>query len=209
MNKVLCIYPEDPTTSFLEPVYALCLQYGAIGLKGDPTEDDDYFDCLSALSGETDTIIFLGHGSSSVLYGINFNQLFCAENKNVDILRQKRLILFACHSCGFIKYYGLTTALGFGEIPTSDYDVKNGNLHGLLIKKLTRSDIEYIKNAIVKIWRKSLEETKMRDLHRFYRSFSYNTICAIVRCLKGRECPNFRLIANVLYYLKYDMLFIK
>lgn len=206
MSKILCIYPQDKTTSFLEPVYyELCQRFGAEGLKGDPTEDDDYLERLANLVQEAETIVFLGHGSSGVLYGINFNMLICEENGNIDLLRHKHLILFACHSSDFIKRQGLTEALGFGEIPTSDYDVENGKLHGLPIKDLKDSDVEYIKAAIVRIWKNSLAEVDVTDISCFHQTFSYHTVKEIVRCLVNRESCNFRLIADVLYYLKMDM----
>jgi hypothetical protein len=206
MSRILCIYPQDQTTVFFDPVYEeLCQQYGATGLKGDPTEDDDYLERLSDLVQEAETIVFLGHGSSSVLYGINFNMLICEENGNIDLLKHKHLILFACHSRDFIKRQRLTRALGFGEIPTSDYDVENGKLHGLPIRDLNDSDVEYIKAAIVKIWKNSLAEVNVTDHQRFHQAFSYYTTRELVRCLINRESHDFRLIADVLYYLKTDM----
>lgn len=206
MSNILCIYPKDQTTSFLEPVYdQLCQQLGAVGLKGDPTEDDDYLERLANLAHEAETIVFLGHGSSGVLYGINFNQLICAENGNINLLRHKHLIIFACHSSDFIKRQGLTNALGFGEIPTSDYDVANGKLHDLPIKDLKNSDVNYIKAAIVRIWKNSLAEVDLTEHNRFHHAFSYHTVKEIVKCLVKRESNNSRLIADVLYYLKMDM----
>ena len=170
MSKILCIYPQDQTTAFLEPVFdELCQRFGALGLKGDPTEDDDYLERLANLAQESETIVFLGHGSSVVLYGINFNMLICEENGNIDWLKHKHLILFACHSRDFIKRQGLTSALGFGEIPTSDYDVANSKLHGLPIEDLNDSDVEYIKAAIVRIWKNSLMESKITDSLRFHQ----------------------------------------
>lgn len=209
MSKILCIFPQDQTTSFLEPIYdELCQRYNTVGLRGDPTEDDDYLERLAELAQEAETIVFLGHGSSRALYGINFNMLICEENGNIDLLRHKQLILFSCHSLDFIKRQGLTSALGFGEIPTSDYDVANGKLHGLSIKDLNESDVEYIKAAIVRIWKNSLAEVNITDCNHFYQEFSFQTIKEIVRCLTTCESRNFRLIADVLYYLKTDMVFI-
>lgn len=209
MSKILCIFPQDQTTSFLEPIYdELCQRYDATGLMGDPAEDDDYLEKLAELAQEAETIVFLGHGSSGVLYGINFNMLICKENGNIDLLRHKHLILFACHSLDFIKRHGLISALGFGEIPTSDYDIANGKLHGLSIKDLNSSDVEYIKTAIVRIWKNSLAEANITDRNCFHQAFSFQTIKEIVKCLTTCESRNFRLIADVLYYLKTDMVFI-
>ena len=204
MSKVLCIYPKDKTTEFLEPLFDdICKRFSAVPLLGDPQDDDDYLDKLEELAGNSDTIVFLGHGSSGVLYGVNFNELI--YDYNVDMLRGKNLVLFACNSVGFIQKFGLPHALGFGIVPTSDYDAETGKLHSLNLKVLTLPDITYIQQAIVRIWQKTLAEVDLSDVRRFYAVFSYYTNVEIVSCLKNRSHQNFRLIADILYYLKDDM----
>ena len=204
MSKVLCIFPKDSTTEFLEPLFEeLCKKYDATPLLGDPQDDDDYLDKLADLVEQSDTIIFLGHGSSEVLYGVNFNELIQAYN--VDMFRGKRLLLFACNSVGFIKKYKLTQALGFGIVPTSDYDAENVKLHSLPLKNLTILDIGYIQKAIVRIWNRTLAEADFLDVRSLYKVFSYYTNVEIVECLKKHEQQNFRLIADILFYLKNDM----
>lgn len=204
MSKVLCIYPKDKTTEFLEPLFDdICKRCSAVPLLGDPQDDDDYLDKLEELAGKSETIVFLGHGSSGVLYGVNFNELI--YDYNVDMLRGKNLVLFACNSVGFIHKFGLTHALGFGIVPTSDYDAETGKLHSLNLKVLTLPDITYIQQAIVRIWQKTLAEADLSDVRRFYAVFSYYTNVEIVSCLKNCSHQNFRLIADILYYLKDDM----
>lgn len=204
MSKILCIFPKDSTTEFLEPLFEeLCKKYDATPLLGDPQDDDDYLDKLAELAEQSDTIIFLGHGSSKVLYGVNFNELILAYN--VDLFRGKNVIIFACNSVGFIDTYKLIHALGFGQVPTSDYDAENGKLHSLPLKNLTIPDIDYIQKAIVKIWIRTLAEADILDVRSFYKVFSYYTNVEIVDCLKKHEQQNFRLIADILYYLKEDM----
>lgn len=204
MNKVLCIYPKDRTTEFLEPLFEeLCNRYSATPLLGDPQDDDDYLEKLEAQAAESDTIIFLGHGSSDVLYGVNFNELILADN--VGVLRGCNLFIFACNSIGFIHKHNLTHALGFGLVPTSDYDAENGKLHSLPLKNLTIPDIDYIQKAIVRIWIRTLAEADILDVRSFYNVFSYYTNVEIVDCLKKCDQQNCRLIADILYYLKTDM----
>lgn len=204
MIKVLCIYPKDRTTEFLEPLFEeICNRYSATPLLGDPQDDDDYLDKLASLAAESDTIIFLGHGSSDILYGVNFNELILADN--VDMLRGSNLLIFACNSIGFIHKQNLTHALGFGVVPTSDYDAETGKLHSLPLKNLTSTDIEFLQNSIVRIWLRALSEAEITDVRSFYKAFSYYTNVEIVDCLKKHEQQNFRLIADILYYLKTDM----
>ncbi|MBR5038420.1 MAG: hypothetical protein IKX65_06830 [Prevotella sp.] len=208
MNKILCIYPKDSTTGFLEPLFEdICKRYSATPLLGDPQDDDDYLDKLYELAGQSDTIVFLGHGTSDVLYGVKFNELIHAYN--VDFLRGKNLVLFACNSVGFIKKHKLIHALGFGIVPTSDYDAETGKLHSLPLKQLISLDIDYIQQAIVRIWQKTLVEADISDVRRFYSVFSYHINAEIVCCLKEKKQKNFRLIADILYYLKDDMDYIE
>jgi hypothetical protein len=207
MNNVLCIFPKDSTIEFLEPLFIrICDKYSASYLIGDPQDDDDYLDKLIELSARCDTIIFLGHGSSEVLYGVNFNELI--HKDNVNILRGKKLVLFACNSVEFIRNNKLTNAIGFGVVPTSDYDIQVGHLHSLTLKDLLVTDLDYIKNTIVRIWLETISETDISDVNHFYSVFSYNTTVEIVKCLTKREPTNFRLISDILYYLKTDMNYI-
>lgn len=210
-NKVLCIYPKDESTEFLTPLYeALCEKYSAEGLMGDPTDDDDYFDKLEEECRKAEVIVFLGHGSSKDLYGINLNPIICKENDNTDLLKGKKLILFACRSAEFIKEYQLKDAWGFGLVPTSLDDARNGKLHKLPISELESVDLKYFKDAINRIWLNSLKNADVFDIHNFYKEFSFYTNVEIVKCLREQQLlPNYRLIADMLYYLKEDMDYIE
>ena len=146
MNNILCIYPKDTTTEFLSPVYKEIISiYSANGLLGDPTEDDDYLEKLYLAANQADSIIFIGHGSSRSLYGINFNEIICEENENIEILRGKRIILFACKSIDFIRHFKFNNAIGFGLMPTSVFDTQPGKIfHNLPIGELSVEDLGYI-----------------------------------------------------------------
>lgn len=208
MNNVLCIFPKDCTTEFLNPVYEdIVSVYSAIGLLGDPTVDDDYLEKLNLEISHADSIIFIGHGSSRALYGINFNEIICEENGNIDMFKGKRIILFSCKSIDFIKHFKLNKAIGFGLVPTSLIDTQSGkNFHNLSIRDLSADDLGFIQDCIVRIWKNSLRESDMFDVHKFYNSFSFYTNVEIVNCLLNhKSAQNYRLIADVLYYLKDDM----
>ena len=59
MSKILCIFPKDSTTEFLDPLFEeLCKKYDATPLLGDPQDDDDYLDKLAEQAEQSDTIIF-------------------------------------------------------------------------------------------------------------------------------------------------------
>lgn len=208
MNNVLCIFPKDCTTEFLSPVYkSIVSAYSATGLLGDPTVDDDYLEKLDSEASQADSIIFIGHGSSRALYGINFNEIICEENENIEIFRGKRIILFACKSIDFIRHFKFNNAIGFGLMPTSTFDIQPGkSFHNLPIGELSVEDLDYIRCCIVRIWQNSLSESDIFDVRKFYNSFSFHTNVEIVNCLLNHKSfPNYRLIADVLYYLKEDM----
>ena len=122
MNNVLCIFPKDCTTEFLNPVYEEIISiYTAKGLLGDPTEDDEYLEKLSSEASRADSIVFLGHGSSKSLYGLNFNEIICEENENIDIFRGKRIILFACKSIDFIRHFNFFSHIVDGIAQLTDF----------------------------------------------------------------------------------------
>lgn len=212
MNNVLCIFPKDCTTEFLSPVYETIVStYFATGLLGDPTVDDDYLEKLCLEASQADSIIFIGHGSSRALYGINFNEIICEGNGNIDIFSGKRIILFSCKSIDFIKHFKLNNAIGFGLVPTSLIDTQSGkNFHNLSIGDLSVEDLAFIQECIVRIWQNSLKESDLFDVHKFYNAFSFYTNSEIVNCLLNhKSTPNYRLIADVLYYLKEDMDYVR
>jgi len=207
MSKVLCIYPKDDSTAFLQPLCeAICAKYNAICLSGDPTEEDDYLDKLENLLSQVDVVFFLGHGCSHTLYGINLNPIICLENNNIHLLENKALVLYSCRSVEFIETNKLSSAWGFGFIPTSLDDAHTGQLHKLEIKKLEKKDIEYFQDVLINIWLKTLNRIDVLDVRKFYKEFSYNTNVEIVKCLtKHKNLPHYRMVADMLYYLKEDM----
>lgn len=211
MSKVLCIYPKDDSTAFLQPLFeAICTKYNAVGLLGDASVDDDYLEKLEQLASRAEIIFFLGHGCSHTLYGLNLNPTICKDNGNIHLLEHKTLILYACRSIEFLQMYNLKPAWGFGFIPTSLDDAQGGQLHHLEIKKLEKVDITYFQNALIRIWLKTLDEVDVLDVRNFYHTFSYNTNVEIVNCLtKHQKLPHFRIIADMLYYLKEDMNYIE
>ena len=140
MNKILCIYPKDTTTEFLRPVYdAVCAKPHVVGLELDTIEDDDFLEKLSNHLKDAGIVFFLGHGSSTCLYGTNLNPLIEDKMENIEDLRNKSLILFACRSTEFIKNYHFQDSLGFGFIPTSLDDARDGVLHGVNLRNIDSS----------------------------------------------------------------------
>lgn len=207
MNKILCIYPKDDTTEFLRPVYnAICAKPHVTGWELDTIEDDDFLEKLSDYLADAGVVFFLGHGSSTCLYGTNLNPLIEDKMGNIEGLRNKSLILFACKSAEFIKNYHFQDSLGFGFIPTSLDDARDGVLHSVNLKNIDSSCLGMFRQAIVRIWHRTLAEVSLEKLATISNVFSFYTNCEIINTLLySKESPDYRILADMLYYLKEDM----
>lgn len=207
MNRVLCIYPNDPTTEFLRPVYNdICEKPNVVGLELDTIEDDFFLDKLSRHLAEADIVYFIGHGSSTCLYGTNLNPLIDDKMGNLCELQNKSLVLFACRSSEFISNHQFQDSLGFGFIPTSLDDVRDGVLHNLKLKDIDSSAIYMFQQSIVHIWQRTLREVPLEQLLDISNVFSFYTNCEIVETLSHcKTCPDYKTVADMLYYLKEDM----
>lgn len=207
MNRILCIFPKDATTEFLRPVYnAICALPNVRGLELDTINDDDFLESLSSSLLDADIVIFLGHGSSSCLYGTNLNPLIDVGMGNIEELRGKSMIIFACKSADFIKKYHFQESIGFGFIPTSLDDARDGVLHNMNLKKLDPEGLEMFRQSIIRIWQSTLKELSFEQFELIPDIFSFYTNCEIVETLiHHKDYPYYRIVADMLYYLKDDM----
>ena len=207
MNKILCIYPKDTTTEFLRPVYdAICAKPHVVGLELDTIEDDDFLEKLSDHLADAGIVFFLGHGSSTCLYGTDLNPLIEDKMGNIEDFRNKSLILFACRSAEFVKNYHFQDSLGFGFIPTSLDDVRGGTLHCVNLKNLDSSCLGIFQQSIVRVWVRTLREVSLEKLTTIANVFSFYINCEIVdMLLHSKKSPYYRILADMLYYLKEDM----
>lgn len=212
MKKTLCLFPKDCTTEFLRPIYEeLCTRESVIGFDNDAIDDDYYFENLESLLKETDAMIFLGHGTSRILYGTRFNPIIDDKSGNLDYLRGRKLLLFSCKSVDYIHHYNLNNAVGFGFIPTSKDDAHEGaKLHNLDISCLDNISLHLFRKSIVNIWLRTLKCTEWENIYTFISKFSFFTDIEIVNVLRNhKDKAHFRLVADMLYYLKTDIVYIK
>jgi len=100
--KYLVIHVEDPSTRFLEAVYA-SLPTGSVTLINQQTTPDS----LNALIMQHDRVIMLGHGYTTGLFSLD-NPPYIISQANVSALRQKRDSVFIwCYASDFVREYGL------------------------------------------------------------------------------------------------------
>lgn len=204
----ICLYPTDSTTEFLRPVFErICALPDVEPFEGDSIEDDCFLDNLYMALEKAESVVFLGHGSTRCLYGTSLNPLIDDKSGNLDLLRNKKLVLFSCRSKDFIKEYNLHNGLGFGFIPTTLDDARDGRtLHKLDITILESLDLEAFKDSIIRIWIRALSEHDFSNMSKFQKSFEFYTNVEIADVLTTKhELPNYRLVADMLYYLFKDM----
>lgn len=207
MKKIVCIYPEDQTTDFLLPLYQhICENMHALGIHTDTTEEDDSLDKIYQEIKDAEIVIFLGHGTSKMLYGSGCaNVVF--EESNCHLLNDKKLFLLACNSDQFIRNHKLTNAIGFGFLPTSLDDVRQTQtLHGIWIENLDKNDVDCFNTSLVQSFVSTVSDETLSDVHLFKERLKFNISKEIVQCLIKKETPNFRTVADELYYVFKDMI---
>ena len=122
--KTLVIHPEDRSTDFLRPIYT------NIKRKMVLTKNVSRSKLLSAIRSH-DTIIMLGHGSSSGLFnvsGIGKGIMVVGESL-VEELRGKQLIAIWCNADQFIERHQLT-ALYSGMFISEVSEARYCNVQG-------------------------------------------------------------------------------
>ena len=209
MSKIVCIYPQDDTTDFLRPLCDhICTTFKAEEVDYDTSGGNSQIEIIHNNIKDAKTIFFLGHGESTCLYAsiINGTKLF--NKDNISLLKDKQLFLLACNSDQFINTYKLSEAIGFGFLPTSLRDARRvRKLHSMRIEHLKENDIDSYNTALVNALISTLSEATMEDPRLFAERLKFSTCEKIVNILLQKETPNYRLVADELYYFYKDVIF--
>ena len=206
MNKIVCIYPHDDTTDFLRPLCDhICSTFKAEEVGYDISGNDNQIEIIYNKVKDAKTIFFLGHGTSTSLYA-KLNEVILINQTNISLLQNKQLFLLACNSDQFINTYKLSEAIGFGFLPTSLYDARHvKKLHSMRIEHLKENDIGSYNTALVNALICTLSEATMADTHLFAERLKFSTCEEMVKILLQRGTPNYRLVADELYYFYKDL----
>ncbi|MBQ4407570.1 MAG: hypothetical protein II852_11275 [Bacteroidales bacterium] len=207
MKKTVCIYPEDQTTAFLQPVYQhICTNLNAVGFNSDTTDEDDSLEKIYDEIKDAGFVIFLGHGTSKELYGSRFdNIVFNATN--INILHNKKVLLVACKSEQFIQKFKLKNAIGFGNMPTSLDDARTFEfIHEISIRNFTSKEINIYKEALIRILIYAISDEAINDFHLFKERLKFLTHKEIVECLLHKESNYYRELTDIIYYIYKDMI---
>ena len=210
MNKVLCIFPQEQTTFFLQPVYDMLVRMGAEGFNFNTVESDE--DLQSILYDQIENsglVIAFCHGNSECLFGTQgeegFNGNELLSGGDLFRLKDKKLVLFSCNSAELAKKNKYVSSVVFGLIPSTIYETQNAEFHKLPMKELDKRDIEVIQQSLVRVWLRTLKRVGLEDLRQFCDTFSFFLNVEIVDILIDRHANHYRTIADVLFYIKNDM----
>lgn len=122
LMKTLIIHPEDPTTTFLDPIYADIPNQTLV--QGNCSKKE-----VLSLIQEHDRILMMGHGCSAGLlamgkFKIEFGDMwwpYVVDDEAVELLRTKKENLFIwCHADSFLGYHkglpGFYTGMFISEV---------------------------------------------------------------------------------------------
>ena len=207
MNKAVCIYPEDCTTDFLRPLCNhICASFDAVEVGYDISGNDDPLEAIFNEIKEAQTIFFLGHGMSTCLYASIVDNVKLIDENNISLLAGKRLFLLACDSNQLIDKYKIANSIGFGFLPTSLDDARSPRIfHNIPKDNLKSEDVAVYKIGLVNILINTLSKETLADFYLLKRRLLFNTSLEIVDCLINKKCPNYRIVADELYYVHKDI----
>lgn len=209
--KVICIFPTDVSTDFLEPIYSSLSTLGSFyGYRiGKREEEIDSVIKDIKKSEDGTTIVFLGHGASYCLYKSDHTPLF--NNENFNIFQNKRIFFFSCRSAEFIdtnRHIPLTEYFGFGNMITDLDEVlaarnEDANAYPNIDGEVISSYKQILTDILSKKLAGSLgSDKKFNDLH-LQIKLLVNKEIAIT--LKEKKHPNYRALASLLYDTKCEM----
>ena len=124
MSRIVCVFPIDDSTNFLEPVREILeKKLDAAIIRGDTTREAHRNEIMTQLREltEQDIFVFMGHGASYCLYGSpqdGESQPLFGESA-LSLPNCSRSLLISCRSNDFINPQQLVNAIGFEEIPAT------------------------------------------------------------------------------------------
>lgn len=205
MNKNICIYPKDPSTDFLWPLFESICSNGFIGIHLNTNVEENRIIMFDALN-EAQNIIFLGHGSSGSLYGTPYEgslpDLVTADN--VKLLEGKRLIILSCNSNQFCACYNLQPSISFGDMPTGQHDVDSQLENDPSFPQLEECDINTYNMALVRTLTRAILSIDFDDFDRLYSKILLYANAEISECLLNKPCTRFRDVADLLQEFKNE-----
>jgi hypothetical protein len=209
-KRIICIHPNDTTTSLLAPIGELFESY----IKIIPN-DEAHANALTELSTCEDRslIIFLGHGTGTVLYGAETEDYkrkeFISITHAENLFKFHDILLISCYSATFLdRPIEYNSAIGFGNIISS---IQERNTEAELVtghyRPISPEDIEIFNNKLVDCIKRSIqrliaEKISFADLYNYFTYFFNQEISNI---LLNKSVDNRKEIAKLMFELRDEM----
>lgn len=225
MGKILCIYPDDHSTRFLDRVQNHLKRnlpdiFHCYKVKPNQVSHDQCFERLQGVPEEK-LIIFLGHGRSDCLFGANSNcDLFVSpyfegvddyendnfiNSDNINVLSGKKVFCLSCNSnekLGKLACQNGTRAfIGFGDIPTDNEVLPEIKTRLPLLIARFKGEISWIvKTSLLYSIQNNHNFSQLIDSLRLFTNIRINHVVLNHPGLRQR-----RLLADYLYNFKHEM----
>lgn len=226
MSRILCIYPDDSSTKFLDRVQNhlkrhLAQAFHCYKIKPCQSSHDECLERLLKVT-EEEFVIFLGHGKSDCLYGASSNCDFLVSSyfegisnyendnfiskENIDVLRGKKVFCLSCNSAdGLGKLAvqnGVRAFIGFGDIPTDNEVLPELGRKLPLLTSRYKGEVSWIvRTSLVYSIKNNHNFFQLIDTLRLITNIRINNIILANRGLRQR-----RLLADYLYNFKDEMM---
>jgi hypothetical protein len=181
-REVVIIFPKDPTIDFLNPIFELAQKLFTNATIDRPENNSMY----NSINDKTELIIFLGHGTSRLLFGgtdeTRKKTDFININNGSRLFDECTIILFSCNSKDFLNNLKanpiiINSFVVFGDMPTDEPHVKHNQANN------KNYWTEYDESQLI-FYKQSLVESFKNGLHFGYNSDSikgfYKGVCFII-----------------------------
>lgn len=204
-DKILCIYPHDSTTEFLNPIAeSLGKKFEDIfELYRIDTTKDSHLKAIYKIEhfSNISLIIFIGHGSHTGFHCLNETQddtVIFLNSQNIERIRNKNIFAFSCNSSSFLKLHSakLNSWLGFDDLPTEKENFPISENDHLIF-------LELYKEILIKVIYFSLIELITEKS--FSKSYSILKLVLnkeMIRLSKDKSHVNNKLLADILFKTK-------
>lgn len=127
LDKILCIYPIDPTTDFLISIpYQLQIVYkNQFELLRIDSSEESYLKAIYRMEtcSNNTLILFIGHGSTAGFHcytEMENDSVIFLNAHNIKRITKKNIYAFSCNSSIFLRKFSCNTNswLGFDDLPT-------------------------------------------------------------------------------------------
>lgn len=213
-KRILIIHSLDDSTRFLNTFHEEFPDY-YVSFNSSSESKINAKNVLGELD-EPSLIVYIGHGSSQGLFMPNenfeYNELFIDTNWGNLYFENNDILLISCRSNEFLKrVYTYKSALGFGNIISSEFELKHHNSVNKIQKNLQKEDIDIFNkiyvNVSINIIRLIIKnKIDFKSMKKYYNYFLNKEIDNI---LLNKNLKNRVEIARLLFELRNELIFIE